>query len=64
MFLLGNPVCRDEFDTGRRSDLEADIRKWINEGNKNPKPFVWVKPAGEIPDTLAACCRLINDSAH
>jgi hypothetical protein len=22
-------------------ELEADIRKWINEWNKNPRPFVW-----------------------
>jgi hypothetical protein len=27
-------------------------------------PFVCVKPADEILDTLAAYCRLINDSAH
>jgi hypothetical protein len=27
-------------------------------------PFVWVKPADEILDTLAAYCRLINESAH
>jgi transposase len=46
------------------TELEADIRKWINEWNKNPKPFVWVKPADEILDTLAAYCRLIGDSAH
>jgi transposase len=46
------------------TELEAGIRKWINEWNKNPEPFVWVKPAGEILDTLAAYCRLINDSAH
>jgi hypothetical protein len=26
------------------TDLETDIRKWINEWNKNPKPFVWTKP--------------------
>lgn len=22
-------------------ELERDIRGWINEWNKNPKPFVW-----------------------
>jgi transposase len=45
-------------------ELENDIRKWINEWNKNPKPFVWVKTADEIFETLAAYCGLINDSGH
>jgi hypothetical protein len=48
----------------QRHRAEADIRKWINEWKKNPKPFAWVKPADEIPGTLAADCRPINDSAH
>jgi len=26
------------------TELEADIRKWITEWNKNPTPFVWTKP--------------------
>ena len=46
------------------TDLEADIRKWINEWNKNPRPFVWTKTADEILDTLAAYCERIIDSAH
>ena len=46
------------------TELEADIRKWINAWNKNPKPFVWTKTADEILDTLAAYCRRINDSGH
>jgi hypothetical protein len=36
--------------------------KWINEWNKNPKPFVWTKTAGEILATFAIYCRRINDS--
>jgi transposase len=44
--------------------LEADIRVWINEWNKNPKPFVWTKTADQILDTLAAYCQRINDSRH
>ena len=36
------------------TELETDIRKWINEWNKDPKPFVWTKTADEILDTLAA----------
>ena len=46
------------------TELEADIRRWINAWNKDPKPFVWTKTADEILDTLAAYCRRINDSGH
>lgn len=46
------------------TELEADIRKWINEWNKDPKPFVWTKSADEILETLAAYCERINDSGH
>jgi transposase len=46
------------------TELETDIRKWINEWNKNPKPFVWTKTADEILETLAAYCERINDSGH
>jgi transposase len=46
------------------TELEADIRTWINEWNKDPKPFVWTKSADEILETLAAYCERINDSAH
>jgi transposase len=45
-------------------ELEADIRKWINEWNINPKPFIWTKTADQILDTLGAYCQLINDSRH
>jgi len=46
------------------TELETDIRKWINEWNKNPKPFVWTKTADEILETLASYCSRINDSGH
>ena len=42
-------------------ELETDIRKWINEWNKNPKPFVWTKTADEILETLAAYCQRVID---
>jgi transposase len=45
-------------------ELEADVRKWINEWNKDPKPFVWTKTADEILETLAAYCQRINGSGH
>jgi len=52
--------------SAHRSDteLETDIRKWINEWNKDPKPFVWTKSADEILETLAAYCERIIDSGH
>jgi hypothetical protein len=46
------------------TELEADIRKWINEWNKDPKPFVWTKTADEILDSLAAYCQRIRTLAH
>jgi transposase len=46
------------------TELENGIRTWINEWNKNPRPFTWVKTADEILETLAAYCGLINDSGH
>ena len=42
------------------TELEADIRKWINTWNKDPRPFVWAKTADEILGTLAAYCRRIS----
>jgi transposase len=46
------------------TELETDIRKWINEWNKNPKPFVWTKTADDILETLAAYCERIADSGR
>jgi hypothetical protein len=46
------------------TELETDIRKWINEWNKHPKPFVWTKSADEILGTLAAYCERITGSGH
>jgi transposase len=43
------------------TELETDIRKWINEWNKAPKPFVWTKSADEILETLAAYCQRVID---
>jgi transposase len=46
------------------TELEADIRKWVSQWNKEPKPFVWTKTADQILETLAAYCERINDSEH
>jgi hypothetical protein len=46
------------------TELEDDIRRWINEWNKNPKPFVWTKSADDILETVAEHCQRITDSGH
>jgi hypothetical protein len=46
------------------TELEADIRKWIAEWNKNPKPFAWAKTADEVLETLAAYCGRVNESGR
>ena len=45
------------------TELEADIRRWINEWNKNPRPFAWTKTADEILETLAAYCQRISEGS-
>ncbi|AQW48012.1 IS630 family transposase [Streptomyces violaceusniger] len=59
-------TCRKLRRSAHRSvaELERDIRGWINEWKKNPKPFFWTKTADDILDTLAAYCTRINDSGH
>ena len=44
------------------TELEAGIRQWINEWNKNPKPFVWTKSADEILETIAEYCQRLAGS--
>ena len=39
-----------------KSQIQADIRRWINAWNKDPRPFVWTKTADEILGTLKAYC--------
>jgi transposase len=46
------------------TELETDVRRWINEWNADPKPFIWTKTADQILDTLAAYCQRISDSRH
>src|SRR5262249_9961638 len=60
------PTTRKPRRSAHRSviELENDIRQWINEWNKDPRPFVWTKTADEILETLAAYCGRISDSGH
>jgi transposase len=45
------------------TELEAGIRMWINEWNKDPRPFVWTKTANEILETLAVYCQRISKAS-
>ena len=44
--------------------LNADIRAWIDTWNDDPKPYVWVKTADQILDSVASYCKRITDSGH
>jgi transposase len=46
------------------TELEDDIRKWINEWNKDPRPFVWTKPADAILETVAEYCQRVTAPGH
>jgi hypothetical protein len=41
-------------------DLQAAIKRYINEHNDHPMPFTWTKPADTILDKL----NLLNASLH
>ena len=44
--------------------LNADVRTWIDTWNENPRPYVWVKTAEQILQSVANYCGRINDSRH
>lgn len=44
--------------------LEADIRSWIADWNREPRPFTWTKTAEEILESLARHCRRISGAGH
>jgi transposase len=45
-------------------NLEKDIRQWIALWNENPRPYVWVKTADQILESLARYCERISNSGH
>jgi transposase len=45
-------------------ELQTAISTWIQNWNRDPKPFVWHKTADEILNNLAAYCERISDSGH
>jgi len=44
--------------------LEADVRRWIEQWNANPRPFTWTKTAEEILDSLARYLQRISGGEH
>ena len=44
--------------------LNADVRAWIEHWNDNPQPYLWVKTADQILDSVAHYCKRITDSGH
>ena len=46
------------------SELERDIKDWINTWNENPRPYIWVKTADQILASLARYCQRISESGH
>ncbi len=44
--------------------LNTDIRRWIDTWNENPRPYVWVKTAEQILDSIKRYCERINQTAH
>jgi len=50
-YLTDQMICRGVHKSVQA--LEADIRRWIETWNEDPRPFTWTKTAEEILDSLA-----------
>ena len=46
------------------NELKAAIDSFIEDHNRDPKPFIWHKTADQILDSVARFCKRINDSGH
>ena len=46
------------------TELNNDIRAWMNTWNDDPRPYVWTKTADQILDSIRRYCDRINDSRH
>ena len=44
--------------------LNADIRRWVDSWNENPRPYVWTKTADQILDSIRRYCDRINAARH
>jgi hypothetical protein len=44
--------------------LGNDIRAWIEQWNRDPKPFAWTKTADEILERLASYLQRVPGAGH
>jgi transposase len=61
--LLTNQMIRRSVHKSVQA-LEADIRRWVDTWNENPRPFKWTKTAEEILNSLAEYLSKISDAKH
>lgn len=45
-------------------ELEVAIQRYLEQHNREPKPFIWTKTADEILASVARLCQRISDSGH
>jgi transposase len=45
-------------------ELEEAIYRYIDHGNRDPRPFIWTKTADEILASVARFCERTSDSGH
>jgi len=45
-------------------ELEEAILRYIDQGNQNPKPFIWTKTADQILASVARFCERTSESGH
>lgn len=45
-------------------ELERDIKEWIEVWNDNPRPYIWVKSADQILESLSRYCERISGAGH
>jgi hypothetical protein len=46
------------------TELERDIKDWVETWNENPRPYVWVKTADQILASLARYGMRISEAGH
>jgi transposase len=46
------------------TQLNADIRTWIETWNDEPRPYIWTNTADQILESIATYCTRINESRH
>ena len=60
--LTEKQIRRGSFRSTR--ELEKAIHAYVDQHNRQPKPFIWTKSADDILNSLARLCQRTNDSVH